>query len=64
MIDPNHRLVTTYKIAGISAVKLDVPLWVQKGQIGHKNTHDNYKKPKEAYSTISHTNTGQRLCRL
>ena len=47
-IDPNHRLVTTYcEIAGISAVKLDVPSWVQKGHKGHTDTHDNYKKPKK-----------------
>lgn len=56
MIDPNHRLVTTCEIAGISAVQLDIPSWVQKGHKGHKHTHDNYKKP----IVTSHTHTKRK----
>jgi hypothetical protein len=62
MIDPNHRLVTTCEIAGISAIQLDVPSWVQKRHKGHTDTHDNYKKSKKPIA-ISHTNTRKRLCR-
>jgi hypothetical protein len=61
MIDPNHRLVTTCEIADISAVKLDVPSWVQKGHKGHTDTHDNYKKPKKIPIAISHTNKEKAL---
>lgn len=49
------------KIAGISAVKLDVPLWVQKGHKGHKDTHDNYKKPKKTYSDKSYKHKEKAL---
>jgi hypothetical protein len=61
MIDPNHRLVTTCEIVGISTVKLDVPSWVQKGHKGHKDTHDNYKKPKETYSDKSYKHKEKAL---
>ena len=43
------------KIADISAVKLDVPSWVQKGHKGHTDTHDNYTKPKKTYTNKSYT---------
>ena len=48
------------KTADISAVKLDVPSWVQKGHKGHTDTHDNYKKPKKPIA-ISHTNKEKAL---
>ena len=59
-IDPNHRLVTTCEIAGISAIQLDVPSWVQKGHKGHTDTHENYKKPKKPIA-ISHTHKEKAL---
>ena len=61
MIDPNHRLVTTCEIAGISAIQLDVPSWVQKGHKGQTDTHDNYKKPKKTYSDKSYKHKEKAL---
>ena len=49
------------KIADISAVKLDVPSWVQKGHKGHTDTHDNYKKPKKTYSDKSYKHKEKAL---